>query len=40
MLGCTAARAFAVSLLDRVPAGVDGPEPSVHDVMKDDGHLL
>ena len=40
MLGCTAARAFAVSLLDRVPAGVNGPEPSVHEVMRDDRHLL
>ena len=40
MLGCTAARAFAVSLLDRVPAGVDGPEPSVHEVMRDGRHLL
>ena len=40
MLGCTAASAFVVSLLDRVPAGVGGPEPSVHEVMRDDRHLM
>ena len=27
-------------LLDRVPNGVDGLEPSVHEVMKDERHLL
>ena len=39
MLGCTIARAFAVSLLDRVPAG-DGPDPSVNEVVRDDRHLM
>ena len=34
MLACTAARAFAGSLLDRrLALGVDGVPPSVHDVV-------
>ena len=37
MLACSAARAFAVSLLDRrnVP-GVGGDHPSVHEVLRED----
>ena len=40
MLGCTAARSYALSLLDRVPAGADGPTPSIHEVMRDHRHEL
>ena len=36
ILGCTVARAFAVSLLDQVPSGADGPDPTVHEVLRDD----
>ena len=34
MLGCAAARSYAWSLLDRVPAGAEGPIPSIHEVMR------
>ena len=41
MLACAAARAFALSLLDRdCSAGVDGPTPSVHEVLGDSRHFL
>ena len=41
MLACAAARAFALSLLDRdCSAGVDGPTSSVHGVLGDSRHLL
>ena len=40
MLGCTAARSYALSLLDRVPAGADGPTPFIHEVMRDHRHEL
>ena len=40
MLGCTAARSYALSLLDRVPAGAEGPIPSIHDIMRDHRHEL
>ena len=33
LLGCTAAKSFAVSLLDGSAAGVGGSTPSVHDVL-------
>ena len=38
MLGCSAARSYALSLLDKVPAGVDGPSPSANEVLRDDRH--
>ena len=34
MLGCTAARSYALPLLDRVPAGADGPTPSIQEVLR------
>ena len=34
MLGCTSARSFALSLLDRVLGGADGPMSSVQEVMR------
>ena len=41
MLACAAARAFALSLLDRdCSAGVDGPTPSMHEVLGDSRHFL
>ena len=40
LLGCTAARSYALSLLDRVPAGAEGPIPSIHEVMRDHSHKL
>ena len=43
MLGCTAARSYALFLLDKVPAGVDGSSPSANEVLRDDrlaGQLL
>ena len=40
MLACSAARAFAVSLLDRRPVpGVGGDPPSVHEVLREDRFL-
>ena len=40
MLACAAARAFALSLLDRdCSAGVDGPIPSVHEVLGETRHF-
>ena len=39
LLACNAAKAFALSLLDRRPLlGVGGDAPSVHEVVRD-GHL-
>ena len=38
-LGCTAARSYALSLLDRVPAGTE-PIPSIHEVVRDHRHEL
>ena len=38
MLGCSAARSYALSLIDKVPAGVDGPSPSANEVLRDDRH--
>ena len=38
MLGCSAARSYALSFLDKVPAGVDGPSPSANEVLRDDRH--
>ena len=35
VLGCAAARAVAMSLLDLVPGGSDGATPSVHEVVRD-----
>ena len=40
ILGCTAARAFAVSLLDQVPSGADGPDPTVHETLRDDRYVV
>ena len=41
MLACAAARAYALSLLDRdCSAGVDGPTPSMHEVLGDSRHFL
>ena len=37
MLGCAAARSYALSLLDNVPAGVGGPA-SANEVLRDDRH--
>ena len=40
MLGCAAARAFATSLLDGgASVGVDGPTPSLAEVMSEVRHL-
>ena len=36
VLGCAAARAVAMSLLDLAPGGSDGATPSVHDVVWDE----
>ena len=38
LLGCSAARSYALSLLDKVPAGVVGPSPSANEVLRDDRH--
>ena len=39
VVGCAAARAFALSLLERdTSAGVDGPTPSAQEVMSADRH--
>ena len=38
LLGCTAAKAFAMSLLGLVPGGVDGAVPSVHEVICEARH--
>ena len=35
LLGCAAAKAFAMSLLDLSPCGADGLIPSVHEVIRD-----
>ena len=41
MLACAAARAFALSLLsERYSPGLDGPTPSVHEVLGDFRHAL
>ena len=36
MLGCTAARSCALSLLDKAASGADGPSPSMNEVLRDD----
>ena len=38
LLGCTAAKAFAMSLFGLVPGGVDGAVPSVHEVICEARH--
>ena len=38
LLGCTAAKAFAMSLLDLAPSGSDGAIPSVHEVICEARH--
>ena len=35
LLGCAAAKGFAMSLLDLTPCGADGLLPSVHEVIRD-----
>ena len=40
MLGWTAARSYALSLSDRVPAGAVGLIPSIHEVMRDHRYEL
>ena len=38
MLRCTAARSYALSLLDKVASGADDPSPSMNEVLRDDRH--
>ena len=38
LLGCTAAKAFAMSLLDLAPSGSDNAIPSVHEVICEARH--
>ena len=35
---CTEARSYALSLLDKVASGADGPSPSMNEVLRDDRH--